>query len=254
MILQSPHFVVDCPICGRPLEIQSIYVGQKVHCGHCCGELLVYEADNGSLRAINSNGTEPLKRAKQLLRTTYGSELPVMDRYNRLSHSFVSISDKQVRPDESGCTSPQIAQHEEDPQPTTLLVEPRDEIFARLATDIAEFGIRVIRAKSATEATKLYEEYQPTFLVGSVDLPDQSGWLLAAKLRLFDRQIRVWLYHHQPSSYGQEISKVLGLDALLPYQGDLLGLSETIVDCMGKLGRSGSDGSGSNRSEESTTA
>jgi len=69
-------------------------------------------------------------------------------------------------------------------------------------------------------------------LVGNVDLPGQSGWLMTAKLRLFDIRIRVWLYRNQPSDYGQEIAKFLDLDALLAHHGDLFGLSQTIVDRM----------------------
>ena len=135
-----------------------------------------------------------------------------------------------------------------------MLVEHRDEVFARLATDIAEFGIRVLRAKSAIEAMKLYDKHSPTLIVGNVELPDQSGWLMTAKLRLFDRGICIWLYHRQSSSYGQEIAAFLGVDALLPYQGDLLSLSEQVIDLMDQHSNSTGGEDGSDRSEESTAA
>jgi CheY-like chemotaxis protein len=152
------------------------------------------------------------------------------------------------------CTSPQAEPCKGTPQPTILLVEHRDEVFARLATDIAEFGIRVLRAKSAIEAMKLYDKHGPTLIVGNVDLPDQSGWLMTAKLRLFDRGICIWLYQRQPSNYGQEIAAFLGVDALLPYQGDLLSLSEQVIDLMDQHSNSTGDEDGSDRSEESTAA
>jgi len=69
MILQSSHRVVDCPICGRPLEIQSQFVGHEIVCGHCRGEFIVYEAADGSLAATNRQSTDLLERAEQLLRT-----------------------------------------------------------------------------------------------------------------------------------------------------------------------------------------
>jgi len=123
-------------------------------------------------------------------------------------------------------------EREQETQPTVLLVEHRDEIFARIATDLAEFGVRVIRAKTATGALKLVDRYKPVLLVGNVDLPGQSGWLMTAKLRLFDQRIRVWLYRQRASDYGQEIAKILNVHELLAHHGDLLGLSQTIVDRM----------------------
>jgi len=69
MLLQSSHFVVDCPVCGRPLEMQSQLVGHEITCGHCLGKFTVYETDDGSLAtATNLKGTDLLKRAEQLLR------------------------------------------------------------------------------------------------------------------------------------------------------------------------------------------
>jgi len=127
-------------------------------------------------------------------------------------------------PEDVGC--------EQKPQPIVLLVEHRDEVFTRIAADLAKFEMRVIRAKTATEALILVDKHKPVLLVGNVDLPGQSGWLMTAKLRLFDIRIRVWLYRHQPSDYGQEIAEFLDLDALLAHHGDLFDFSQTIVDRM----------------------
>jgi len=254
MILQNPYVVVDCPICGRPLEMKSNRVGQEVHCGHCRGGLIVNEAANGSLIARNSNGNEALRRAEQLLRITHGSGSSASHHREPLKLPQASRLNDKKRTGNFSCTSPQDELCKGDPQPTILLVEHRDEVFARLATDIAEFGIRVIRAKSATGAQKLYDTHKPTLLVGNVDLPGQSGWLMAAKLRLFDRRIRVWLYQRMPSHYGHEIAKFLRVEALLAYQGDLIRLSETIIDLMGNPHKSHDSSDDSDRTEESTAA
>lgn len=34
------HFVQECPICGRPLEILVEYLGRRVACNHCGGRFL----------------------------------------------------------------------------------------------------------------------------------------------------------------------------------------------------------------------
>lgn len=254
MISQSSNVVVDCPICGRPLEMQSKFVGQEVCCAHCRGKLIASEADDGSLTTSNSSGKDSLHRAEQLIRATFNTGRSVSRRRRQMRLSRAANVDSQKRTDSFHCTMPQNCECEGNPQPTVLLVEHRDEVFARLATDIAGFGIRVVRAKSATEATHLYEKYKPVLLVGNVDLPEQSGWLMTAKLRLFDRRIRIWLYRRQPSDYGQEIANFLNVDSLLSYQGDLLRLSERIIDLMEKrsLSQAGKKGSGSGK--KSTTA
>ena len=113
-----------------------------------------------------------------------------------------------------------------------MLVEYRDEVCARIATDLAEWGMRVIRAQSAGEALRMCGRYDPFLVVANLDLPDQSGWLLAGKLRLVDRRIRVWLYQPRLSRHDKGMAKYLHVDALLDYGGDLLGLSETILDLM----------------------
>jgi len=119
-----------------------------------------------------------------------------------------------------------------DEQPTALLVEHRDEVFARLATDLAEAGMRVVRAKSAIGALKLYARYAPSLVLANVDLPDQSGWLLTAKLRFVDPDVPVWLYYPRSSPRQTRAAAYLAVGELLDYGGDLLGLSDAIVTLM----------------------
>ncbi len=232
MILQSSHVVVDCPICGRPLEMSSQFINREIACGHCHGKFSVVETDEGSLAAVSPRGTGALERAEQLLLATGDADLSDSERCCQHEFPQRSARDNKPYPVDSLNTLPKETKCEQESQPTLLLVEYRDEIFARIATDLAEFGVRVIRAKTATEALHLVETHKPVLLVGNVDLPGQSGWLMTAKLRLFDHRTRVWLYRHQSSGYGQEITKFLDIDALLVHHGDLFGLSKTIVDRM----------------------
>jgi len=254
MILQSSHVVVDCPICGRPLEMSSQFINSEVVCSHCLGEFTMYETDKGSLATSHRRGTNALKRAERLLLATSDAGLSYSDRCSQQEISQLSARDAKRCPKASPNTLPEGAECEHEPQRTVLLVEYRDEIFARLASDMAEFGMRVVRAKSATEALKLVETYKPVLLVANVDLPGQSGWLMTAKLRLFNPQIRVWLYRPQPSGYGREIAKILDIDTLLAYHGDLFGLSGTIVDRMAIRYEPQNGENNIDRAEESTAA
>jgi len=71
MILQSSYLVVDCPVCGRTLEMQLQLISHEIACSHCLGKFTVYEANDGSLAtATNLKGADLLKRAEQLLRAT----------------------------------------------------------------------------------------------------------------------------------------------------------------------------------------
>ena len=170
---------------------------------------------------------DALHRAEQILqrlgRTTdevpanrLPQQLPVLDD----NDCFQSVHDTMPAADERAASEPPIA----------LLVEQRDEVFARLAADMVEAGMWVIRAESAAEALISCETYAPSVVVASVDLADQSGWLLAGKLRLLDPGIRVWLYRARSSSYDEDMAAYLYVDELLDYGGDLLGLSDAISE------------------------
>ena len=197
MILNRIQHVVDCPICSRPLEMLTRYLDREIACGHCRGHFTVHESPNHELSLDRRGGGDTLQQAESLLRrATSRDEVP----------------------------GPQ--------PPTVLLVEHRDEVFARIATDLAACGTRVIRAASAADALKLCGRYEPTWVIANVDLPDQSGWLLAGKLRFVDRRLRIWLYQPRSTSYDQGVAHYLRVDELLDYGGDLLGLSDTLIECM----------------------
>ncbi|MBW3595709.1 MAG: hypothetical protein KY475_00375 [Planctomycetes bacterium] len=117
-------------------------------------------------------------------------------------------------------------------RPVVLLTENRDEVFARLAYDLAETGVPVLRAKMAHEAVKLCGRYRPMLVLANARPLDQSGWLMAAKMQLVDPRIRVWLYQTRTSSYDQRMADFLQIERLLAYGGDLLRLSDMVVALM----------------------
>lgn len=110
-----------------------------------------------------------------------------------------------------------------------LLVEYRDEVFARLAADLAEVGLQVERAVCMAGALKAHVRLPADLLLVNVDLPDGSGWLLSAKLRLVSATPHIWLYAPRPLPDAVAMAEYVGADGLLAYDGDLYRLSASIV-------------------------
>lgn len=110
-----------------------------------------------------------------------------------------------------------------------LLVEYRDEVFARLAADLSAAGLQVQRAVCAASASRACVRCPAELLVVNVDLPDGSGWLLTAKLRLAAAAPRIWLYAPWPLPDAVAMAEYVGADGLIAYEGDLGRLSAAIV-------------------------
>jgi hypothetical protein len=64
----ATYFVQECPTCGRRLQIRVEYLGRKVVCKHCQGELIA--ADPANLRCdCGSSSNALLRRADELLQS-----------------------------------------------------------------------------------------------------------------------------------------------------------------------------------------
>jgi len=112
---------------------------------------------------------------------------------------------------------------------TILLVEHRDEVSARLATDLAAAGMQTVQAKTTTGGLRRYVREPTVLLVINADQPGESAWLLAAKLHLTHPAARIWVYMHRPSTFDVEAANSLTVDELIEYQGDLSRLSDEIL-------------------------
>lgn len=126
---------------------------------------------------------------------------------------------------------------EETEAPWVLLVEHRDEVFARLATDLAQGGLRVIRAAGVSDVLPAYARYPPGLVVSSLDLPARRGWAAVDKLRLVDRDVCVWGYKARVSARDVALAKLLDAEELCEYRGDVWRLSEVILDCLAGASR-----------------
>ena len=125
------------------------------------------------------------------------------------------------------------------PQPLScrniLLVEQRDEVFDRVATDLTAAGLQITRARHAAAAIKKCVHFSPDLLVANFDLPDSSGWLLTAKARLMFPTPNVWLYAPWPSPQETAMAQFVGADGLFAYRGDVRRLSAVIISRLAVL-------------------
>lgn len=64
----TPHFLRDCPTCGRPMEIRVQLLGRKVACDHCGAQFRADAAESGS--------GDLMHRAEELLRRSAESPAP----------------------------------------------------------------------------------------------------------------------------------------------------------------------------------
>ena len=113
---------------------------------------------------------------------------------------------------------------------SVLLVEPRDEIFARLAGELEGRGLCVFRATSAAGASRSYARRPVDLLLVPPALPDESGWLFLSKLRLTDPAAKVWVYTAHVSPAEVDLANFVRADELIDYGGALWRLTEEVLD------------------------
>lgn len=113
-------------------------------------------------------------------------------------------------------------------RPTILIADHRDEVFARLWSDLNEIGYDVVRATRSDEVPGIYSLSRATLALCHFDLPDGSGWLTASRLRACQPMSRVWMYAPFPSLLGQCWADLSGLEDVIYYHGDLFRLSDSL--------------------------
>ena len=62
----STYFFQECPTCGRSLEIRVEYLGKRLVCQHCRGELIASGPGDSALPA-NPSDSALLRRVDALL-------------------------------------------------------------------------------------------------------------------------------------------------------------------------------------------
>ena len=62
---RTPYFLLECPTCGRALQVRVEYLGRTLACRHCRGEFEAAEPNQP--RVPDDSGPELLRRADELL-------------------------------------------------------------------------------------------------------------------------------------------------------------------------------------------
>jgi len=228
MIKRISYTLQQCPVCGRPLEVAAEHRGRRVTCTHCRGRFRADGADN-HLNAMDHRVRRVLRRADRLLAMAGRPLRPAT------GVSSVHQDPEAARPDCSACpvitrqstragsgqrTDPAAQGRKAPLFSTIVLVEQRDQVFARLAIRLASSGLRVLRARNATQAIGCYLREPTALLVVDADRPGESVWLLAAKLHLTHPGAGVWAYMHRSSAYDAAAAEFLGVEELIEYGHD----------------------------------
>ncbi len=137
----------------------------------------------------------------------------------------------RAKPDWSPRRPDRSSQKSESPAaPVVVLVEHCDEVFDRLKHGFTTAGFRVTRARNSAEAVKCYVSEPANLLVVNADVPEESVWLLAAKLRLTHPTARIWVYTRQLTTLDVAAANLLAIEELIEYQGALAQLESKVLD------------------------
>ena len=111
-----------------------------------------------------------------------------------------------------------------------FLIEWRNEVFARLSADLSARGARVIRGKGPVMAWWRFRLSPSDLLLVSLAQADGRGWSLIRQLRALRPSGPIWAYVAQSRPLDWKMACQLRVDELIEYRGDLLGLSDELVD------------------------
>jgi CheY-like chemotaxis protein len=111
------------------------------------------------------------------------------------------------------------------PKRRVLVVEFRDEVYACLKTLLQESGLEVERAERGDAVAECARRFAPDLILVNEDMPDESGWLIACKLRLGARRCPAWLYTSRLPRCHRDWRQFAGVAEVIDYGGVLLRLT-----------------------------
>lgn len=232
MHTQHRPITEDCPVCGCQVKIQLQGGGHAAVCEICRQRFTVLATDDGQVALVTCPGDDWSLQAEQRVGPSTAT-MKVGRRTDPQWHIDVAGRTWVYPPD---CGDDQLTSDYAPKEPSishwgapVLVVEHRDEVFARIAADLAAAGFCVVRAETASAAIRICVVYQPEFVIANRDMPDHSGWLMAAKLRFVDPTIRLWLYQPQLIREDQGLAQFLRIEEVLIYGSNLFRLAEMIL-------------------------
>lgn len=147
------------------------------------------------------------------------SELYRSDRYHR---SAVAIP--ASCPGESTSDMPEQLWF----RPRVLVIEFRDEVYAGIKSVLEDHDCLVARAEFGATVAGTLARFKPSLVLINESLPDESGWLAAAKIRVMGYQQPMWLYtvrRPQPPATWMQFS---GVSEVIDYGGVLFRLIDHV--------------------------
>ncbi len=118
-----------------------------------------------------------------------------------------------------------VATDERMPRPRrVLIVDFRDEVYASLKAVLEDEGVAVDRADCGARVANKVRQFAPDLVLINESLPDESGWLVATKIRFGRTESRVWLYAAEMPVTVREWMLQSAVAEVIGYHGDLLRL------------------------------
>jgi CheY-like chemotaxis protein len=111
------------------------------------------------------------------------------------------------------------------PKRRVLVVEFRDEVYAGLKTMLQDSGLEVERAERGSAVAACARRFAPDLILVNEDMPDESGWLIACKLRLGAKRCPAWIYAPRLPRCHREWQQFAGVSEVIVYDGVLLRLT-----------------------------
>jgi len=109
-----------------------------------------------------------------------------------------------------------------------LIVEFRDEVFASLKTLFESFGVHVIRVECAADTSNTASRTRPDLVLISGSMPQESAWLISAKLHMQSPECLTWLYMPKLPYAQDHWRKFSGASTVIEYQGVLSRLLDNL--------------------------
>lgn len=102
-----------------------------------------------------------------------------------------------------------------DQRPRVLLVEDEDTLVEVMEAALERDGYNFAMARTGDEALERACEFQPDAVLLDVNLPGQSGFLVAAKLKLLEPSPRIIFLTALPRGQSDRMAAFLKAEAIL---------------------------------------
>ena len=125
-----------------------------------------------------------------------------------------------------------------EPAKKILVIDHEPELRAQVVTRLREWGYQAQCVETAEEALKLIPHQRPDLVILDVEMPDQDGYLVCAKLKRFSQsrveQIPVILCSLQASEREMHLGRYAGCDDYVLKPFDWPQLAQHVEELLSK--------------------